>query len=142
VAVAAIAFAVVYPGAQASAWLTFARAMDQATSWVLCAVFGFIALFSSYFGIPWRHCVFGIGVGFLFYLSVDVAVTTIVAHFPLAFRAIWWLDMVAFMVACVIWGFYFAAREVARPVPTLQDMQRIRAVLRRMGPAVEQLDQR
>lgn len=138
VAVVAVALAILFPGAEPKTWLRFARAMDQATSWVLCAVFGFIAIFSSYFGIPWRHRVFGIGLGFLFYLSVDVAVTTIVAHYgPTVFGTVWWVDMVAFLLACVIWGVYFGTAEAPRRVPTMDDFRRIQGALRRAAPVIE-----
>lgn len=138
VAVTAIAIAVRYPGTQPTAWLTFARAMDQVTAWVLCAVFGFIALFSKYFGIPWRHRVYGVGLGFLFYLSVDVAVTTIVAHYgPMVLGSIWWLDMVAFILSCLIWAIYFAAPEVGRPVPSMKDLQQIQTALEQLRPELQ-----
>jgi hypothetical protein len=108
---------------------------------VLCGIFGFIALFSSYFGIPWRHRAYGIGLGFLFYLSVDVAFTTIVAQYgQAAFSAIRWLDMVAFMLACVIWILYFAMSEAARPVPSLEQLHRIHAALGGVSSAVENAD--
>jgi hypothetical protein len=87
-----VALAIRYPGQQIASWMTVARAMDQATSWVMWTVFGLIAIFASYFGIPWRHRVYGIGVGFFFYLSVDVAVTTVVAQRRLA-SAAWPIDM-------------------------------------------------
>lgn len=138
VAVTAVVIAIRYPGAQSTAWLTFARAMDQVTAWVLCAVFGFIALFSKYFGIPWRHRVYGIGLGFLFYLSVDVAVTTIAAHYgPMVLSSIWWLDMVAFILSCVIWAVYFAAPEVGRPVPSMKDLQQIQTALEQLRPELQ-----
>jgi hypothetical protein len=141
VAVTAIAVAVRYPGTQPTAWLTFARAMDQVTAWVLCAVFGFIALFSKYFGIPWRHRVYGIGLGFLFYLSVDMVVTTIVAHYgTMAIRPIWWLDMVAFILSCIIWAIYFAAAEISRPVPSMEQLQQIRTALKQLRPEVQKCD--
>jgi hypothetical protein len=140
-AVVAIVLAILFPGSEPKTWLRVARAMDQATSWVLCAVFGFIAMFSSYFGIPWRHRVFGIGLGFLFYLSVDVAVTTIVAHYgQTVFGAVWWVDMVAFLLACVIWGCYFGTPEAPRRVATMDDFRRIQGALRRAAPVIERSD--
>lgn len=134
VALVAVLFAVMHPGAQPSAWMTFARAMDQAVSWVLCSVFVLVALFAKYFGIPWRHRLYGIGFGFLLYLSADVAVTTIVAQLRLPpFNPVWLLDMLAFLVACIIWMYYFSVREVTRSVPTSEQIQRLRAVLGNLG---------
>jgi hypothetical protein len=127
---AAIAFALFHPGAQQTAWMTFARAMDQVVSWVLSAVFVFVALFASYFGIPWRHRMYGIGIGFLVYLAVDVVVTTAVTQFRLApMNPVWLLDRVAFLAACLIWTNYFRGAEVARSVPTSEQIKQIRAIL-------------
>ena len=139
VALVAVLFAVLHPGAQPSAWMTFARAMDQAVSWVLCSVFILVALFAKYFGIPWRHRVYGIGFGFLLYLSADVAVTTIVAQYRLPpFSPVWLLDMLAFLAACAIWIYYFSAREVARSVPSCEQVQRLRAVLGSLGNLISE----
>lgn len=130
VAIGAIAFAMWSPGEQPTGWMTFARAMDQATAQVLCAIFAMIALFSGYFGIPWRHRVYGIGVGFLFYLAVDVVVTTVVAQYKLPeYSAVWPLDMLAFLIACLIWAYYFATPEVPRAVPTLEQLRRVHTAL-------------
>ncbi len=138
VAVAAIAFAVLNPGAQPTAWMTFARAMDQVVSWILCAVFVFVALFSSYFGIPWRHRVYGIGVGFLIYLVADVAVTTAVTQLRLPpFSPIWLLDMLAFLAACLVWTSYFQAADVPRSVPTSEQIKEIRAMLGNFANVVD-----
>ncbi len=134
VAAVAVGFAVWSPGAQPTAWMTFARAMDQATAQVVCGIFAFIALFSGYFGIPWRHRVYGIGIGFLFYLAVDVAVTTVVAQYSLPqYSAVWLLDMLAFLVANVIWTYYFATAEVPRVVPTIEQLNRVHAALGRIA---------
>jgi len=140
VAVAAVmvAFAIRYPGSQPTAWMTFARAMDQATAWVLTAIFAFIAIFSSYFGIPWRHRVYGIGIGFLFYLCVDVAVTTVVAQYGFAAsRLIWPLDMLAFVVACLIWAYYFSTVETPRSVPTLEQLENVHSILNRIAVSLD-----
>ena len=138
VAVAAIALAIRYPGAQATAWMTFARAADEVVSWVLCAIFAFIVLFSVYFGIPWRHRVYGIGAGFLFYLSVDIAVTTVVAQYRLPAPSIVWpLDMLAFLAACLIWIYYFATAEVQRAAPTAEQLGQLRTVLNGLAFVVE-----
>jgi hypothetical protein len=142
VVVAAVAFAFCFPGAQPTAWMTFARAMDQVVSWVLCAVFGFIALFATYFGVPWRHRLYGIGIGFLFYMSVDVAVTTVIAQYRLpSYSWITLIDMVAFLAACGVWCYYFATPEVPRSVPTLEQLRKIQSLLRRTAITVDGVQQ-
>jgi hypothetical protein len=140
VAVAAVAIAVRFPGAQRTAWMTFARATDQVVTWVLCAVFAFIAIFASYFGIPWRHRVYGIGCGFLLYLSVDVAVATVIVQFRLtAYNFISYPKMLAYLAACVIWACYFATPEAPRAVPTLEELRTLKSLLKDLGVAVRKL---
>jgi len=140
VAVLAVAFAIRYPGAQPTVWLTLARATDQVVSWVLCAVFGFIAFFAQYFGIPWRHRVYGIGAGFLLYLSADVVVETAIAQWRLpAYSPISYLGMLAFLGACMIWVYYFAAAEAPRSVPTLEELKTVKSLLEDLGAAVKRV---
>ena len=128
---AGIVFAVRWPGAQPTAWMTFARAMDQSVSLVLFAIFGIIALFATYFGIPWRHRVYGIVIGFLFDLAIDTAVTTAVAQYSLSKRSVVWpIHMLAFLFTCGIWAYYFALPEMPRAVPKTEELNRILAVLK------------
>jgi len=130
IAVFAVAFALSHPGAQPTAWATFATALDQAVSWIVCAIFVLVALFGTYFGIPWRHRVYGIGVGFVVYLCADVVVTTVIAQFRLApLNPIRLLDMVAFLASCAIWAYYFVVPETARVVPTCEQIEEVRAVV-------------
>jgi hypothetical protein len=132
IAAAGLLFALCWPGAQSSAWMSFLRAMDQCVSLVLFATFALIALFATYFGIPWRHRAFGIVVGFLFHLGVDTAVTVVVAQYGLPSRsAIWPVHMLAFVIACGIWVYYFAIPETPREPLQLEQLQRILAVLER-----------
>jgi hypothetical protein len=137
IAIIATAFAIRFPGAQPTAWMTFARATDQVVTWVLCAVFAFIALFASYFGIPWRHRVYGIGVGFLLYLAVDVVVETAIAQWRLpAYSPISYFGMFAFLGACVIWAYYFATEEAPRSAPTLEELRKLGPLLDEFATAV------
>jgi hypothetical protein len=137
IAVIAVALTLRFPGAQPTAWMTFARAIDQLFTWVLTLIFGLIVLFAKYFGIPWRHRIQGIAVGFLTYLSADVVVTTIVAQRRLPpYSPVWSLNMVAFLLACVTWVWYFSTDEVPRTPPTADDIRRIQAALQKLASAV------
>ena len=140
IGVVAIVVAIRFPGAQPTTWMTLARAMDQAVSWVLCFVFAFIAIFASYFGVPWRHRVSGIGFGFLLYLSVEVTVTTVVAQYRLpVYSPMSYLSMTAFLAACGIWAYYFRSAEVSRSVPTLEELETLKALLGDLGATVNRV---
>lgn len=132
IAAAGLLFAVRWPGAQSSAWMSFLRAMDQCVSSVLFATFAMVAIFANYFGIPWRHRAYGIVVGFLFDLGVDTGVTFAVAHYGLPSRSpVWPIHMLAFLVTCGIWAYYFAVPETPRAPLQLEQLDRIMAVLKR-----------
>jgi hypothetical protein len=138
----AVTFAILHPGAQPTAWATFATAADQAVSWILCAVFMLVALFSSYFGIPWRHRVYGIALGFLVFLTTDVFVTTAITQLrlpPLSLVRL--LDMIAFLSSCVIWGYYFLAREVAGVAPETKQVEELARLVRSISTLLPSRDE-
>ena len=133
-------FTVNFPGKQASEWLTFLRAMDQGVSWTLLGTFAIIAGFASALGIPWSHRVYGIVVGFVFYLLVDVVVVTVTAQTSLPARNIWPADMLAFLVACSEWTYYFARAEVPRRTPTIAEVESIATILSQYVFVIESLE--
>jgi hypothetical protein len=141
VASIAVMFSVRFPGTHPSEWMLLLRAIDQGLSWALWGIFAMLTAFSLCLGIPWNHRVYGIVVGFFFYLSVDVAVVTMTAQFGLrGTNYIWLLDMLAFMGACSVWTYSFAHAEVPRTVPTMQEVRRLSAVLSQYVVLIESLE--
>ena len=55
--------------------------LNRSASIIFCGAFGFTALFSSYFGIPWQTRTYGIGVGFLLFMSVDLFTASLAAMY-------------------------------------------------------------
>jgi hypothetical protein len=117
------------PGEQYAYWLLVARAVDAGTSRVMLAVFILIAAFASYLGIPWGHRRYGIGLGFLVYLCTDVVVTTIAAHFSALADKVWPVDMCAFLLACLLWVYYFIKADVPRMPVTTEQLRQLEAIL-------------
>lgn len=141
VAALAVMFTVRFPGAHPSEWLMLLRAVDQGLTWALWGIFAMFVAFSACLGIPWNHRVYGIVVGFFFYLSVDVAVATMTVQFGLwGNNYIWLLDMVAFMGACSVWTYSFAHAEVPRSLPTMEQVRRLSAVLSQYVVLIESLE--
>ena len=142
VASLAVMFTVRFPGAHPSEWLMILREIDQAFSWALWGIFAIFAMFSTCLGIPWNHRVYGIVVGFFFYLSVDVAVITITSQLglPISRSYIWPLDMLAFLGACSVWLYSFAHEEVPRSVATMEQVNRISAVLSQYVVLIDTLE--
>ncbi len=141
VAFLAVLFTVRFPGIRSSEWMLLLRTIDQGMSWALWGIFAIFAIFSTFLGIPWNHRVYGIVVGFFFYLSVDVAVVTISSQLGLPINSyIWPLDMLAFLVACSVWIFSFSRAAVPRRVPTMEEVGRISAVLSQYVFVIESLE--
>ncbi len=130
-----------FPGMQPLEWMLLLRAIDQGMSWALWGIFAMLTAFSLCLGIPWNHRVYGIVVGFFFYLSVDVAVVTMTSQLGLYLNSyIWPLDMLAFMGACSVWTYSFAHAEVPRTVPTMEEVRRLSAVLSQYVVLIESLE--
>jgi hypothetical protein len=134
--------AVRFPGSHPLEWVMLIRTIDQGLSWALWGVFAIFAIFSTCLGIPWNHRVYGIVVGFFFYLSVDVVVVTLSAQLglPVSKNYIWPLNMLAFLGACSVWTYSFAHAEVPRSVPTMEEVRRISAVLSQYVVLIESLE--
>jgi Ca2+/Na+ antiporter len=128
-----------YPGESSIPWVTCMWAMDQATSWVLFTIFGLTAIMATYLGIPWRHRLFGIALGFSLYLAVDCIVTTVSAQSQLE---AWPIGMVAFLGACIIWAYFFATSEVERTPLTLDQLRQLQAILHPIRVSLSQRDSR
>lgn len=135
-----VAFTIRFPGSQPSEWATFLRAMDQGVSWVLLGVFAVISVCAGLLGVPWNHRVYGIVVGFTFYLSVDVAVVTIAAQISSARNLIWPCDMAAFLLACGVWFYYFLQDEVPVLAPKIDEVRKIAAILSHYVFVIESLE--
>jgi Ca2+/Na+ antiporter len=127
-----------YPGQPHRTWVVVMWAMDQGASWVMLAIFGLIALLASYFGIPPRHQLQGIALGFFVYLTVDCVIVTITAQTDLE---LWPVDMAAFLLACLIWAYYFASPEVERKPFTTAQLRRLIPVLRSMRRTLSEIHQ-
>ena len=141
VALLTTSFAVRFPGAQPSEWQTFLRAMDQGVSWTLLGIFAAISGFAGFLGIPWNHRLYGMVVGFVFYLLIDVVVVTMLAQVGITFgKYLWPVDMLAFLATCTGWTYCFTRAEVQRTVPTTDQVNRLAAVLSRYVFIIESLE--
>jgi hypothetical protein len=129
------------PGGRFSEWITFLRAVDQGVSWSLLGIFAIISVFAKLVGIPWNHRVYGIVLGFLFYLSIDVVVVTMTAQrgFPVQ-NYISLVNMLAFLITCSEWTYYFAHEEVPRTVPKMDEVIRIAEILSQYVFVIESLE--
>jgi hypothetical protein len=125
-AVAALCF----PGHAPGDWKNTVMVLDRSASIIFCGAFGFTALFSSYFGIPWQHRTYGIGVGFLLFMSVDIFKTSLSATYGVGIAAaLNAVSMLGYMLALITWIIYFAAPDVPSRIPTLEQLKRLQKAL-------------
>lgn len=125
-----VALAICFPGSTPGKVTNTVMVVNRSASLIFCGAFGFIALFSSYFGIPWRHRTYGIGVGFLLAISVDIIKASLGAAYGFAmFHALNAFAMIGYSVALTIWIIYFARPDAPSRTPTLEQLKRLQKAL-------------
>lgn len=125
---AAIAF--YFPGHAPGNTTNTIMLLNRSASIIFCGAFAFTALFSSYFGIPWQTRTYGVGVGFLLFMSVDLITSglgTIYGYETL--RALNIVAILAYSLALITWLIYFAKPDVPSRTPTLEQMKRLQKAL-------------
>jgi hypothetical protein len=137
VAVTACA-AIYYPGATPGNARNTIYLLNRSAAFIFCGAFGFTALVSSYFGIPWRTRTYGIGLGFLLFMSVDLFTSSFTAGYgEAAVRALVTVALLSYTLALVTWLIYFAIPDVNCNNPTFEQMQRMQRALDSAGRKVE-----
>lgn len=97
-------------GSDASRVISGILNLERSVSVVQCGLLFFLFLFSSYFGLSWRHYVFGIALGFGIYGTVELAGFSLRNHFGPSFDATFNLVLpMAYNCAVLIWVSYFLA---------------------------------
>ena len=143
VAVGAVMFALSWPSAPTEEWIRFANGFDQALSITLWGIFGLFSVFSLYMGIPWEHRVYGVIVGFFFYLSVDIFVVPITARLGVAMSSyVWPIDMLAFLISLAAWTAFFHRSPVPRSSVTSEQLNNLLALLNTYVISVDALERR
>lgn len=104
--------------------------LNRSASVIFCGCFGFAALFSSYLGIPWNHRTYGIGVGFLLYLAVDLFISSLSAMYGTAtLHRIGWASMLGYSLALITWLRYMFTADAASQTATLDELERLQKAL-------------
>ena len=100
----------------------------------------FLFVFSSYFGLSWRHHVFGIALGMSMFVSVELTAVSLRAEVGSIGHEVWSLvTPLSYAVATMVWLWYIAA-----PQPAEQTVRKppAREVVERWNQALFQLLQR
>jgi hypothetical protein len=130
--------AIYYPGAAPGNVRNTVYLLNRSAAAIFCGAFAFTALVSSYFGIPWRTRTYGIGVGFLLYMSVDLFTSSLTAGYgEAAVRALVNVSLLSYTLGLITWLIYFFIPDVNGNNPTLEQMQRMQRALDSAGRKVE-----
>jgi hypothetical protein len=101
--------------------------LNRSASIIFSGAFGFTALASFYFGIPWQQRTYGIGTGFLLFMAVDLFAASLSAHYgPNVADALSTVTMLGYSLAVITWLLYFAKPEApgrALSMEQLRDFQ-------------------
>jgi len=83
--------------------------VDRNVQIMLCGLVFFLLMFSEYLGISRRHVMFGVAIGFGFFSSVHMLVTTAMTHKTVLHRStLSAINSGAYVIACLIWLAYVA----------------------------------
>jgi len=121
----AVAVAAYGAGGYGPGLLSGLALLDRAVAIVQCGLLLFLFLFSSYFGLSWRHYVFGIALGLGVFSSMQLATAAVQAEMGLLVPGSEVLDFIVmgtYHCSVLIWLFYLLvperARGTARRVPS------------------------
>jgi hypothetical protein len=132
------AAALYFPGATPGNLTNTVLVLNRSASIIFCGAFGFTALFSSYFGIPWQTRTYGIGVGFLLFTAVDLFTSSLTATYGLGVGvAIRHVSMLSYMLALITWITYFAKSDAPSRAPTIDQLRRLQKALDYSAKKVE-----
>lgn len=121
---------VLFPGPHPGNFLNTIFLLNRTVTLMFCGAFAFTALVSSYFGIPWQTRVYGIGVGFMLFGSVDLFISSLAARYGSSTdKALGVIAMLSFTLALITWLIYFSLPDVQSKKPTLEQMRRLQKAL-------------
>jgi hypothetical protein len=130
--------AIFFPGSHPGDFLNTIFLLNRTVTLIFCGAFAFTALVSSYFGIPWQTRVYGIGVGFMLFGSVDIFISSLLAGYGLSWdQPIRAISMLSFTLALITWLTYFSLPDVQSKKPTLEQMRRLQKALDYTGAKVD-----
>jgi hypothetical protein len=119
-----------FPGAVPGDARNTVYLLNRSVTIIFCGAFASTALVSSYFGIPWQTRTYGIGVGFLLFISVDLFTSSLIASYgesaAIALRNI---AMLSYTLGLITWLTYFTFPDVTFNIPTLEQMRRLQMSL-------------
>jgi len=124
------AAALCFPGHGSTSVVNTVMILNRSASIIFCGAFAFTALASYYFGIPWQQRTYGIGAGFLLFMSVDLFSSCLSAQYGSSvMNALDIVSMLGYSLALVTWLVYFTKPDVPPRAPSMEQLQRFQEAL-------------
>ena len=124
------AAAICFPGATPGNTINTVFLLNRSASILFCGGFAFTALASSYFGIPWQTRTYGIGTGFLLFMSVDLVASNLQSVYGITIvKILGDVSMLGYTLALITWITYFSKSDNPSRPPTLDQMRRLKGAL-------------
>jgi len=118
------AVAFFFPGNGTRDSMNTMMVLNRSASIIFCGAFGFTALASLYFGIPWPQRTYGIGTGFLLFMSVDLFSASLAAPYGANVRnALTIVTMLGYSLALITWIVYFTKKDSAPRTLSMEQLQ-------------------
>ncbi len=133
---AAIAF--LLPGAHSIDGSGLLLVINRSVSITFCGAFVLTAAFSMYLGIPWEQRTYGIGWGFLLFMSIDMVDSSLLAAYGRSAAGVFGvISMLGYSLALITWLMYYLRIDLPRRVPTLQELRRLHRALESSPERIE-----
>lgn len=102
-------------GGDSERFLAGLFALERSIAIVRGGLIFLLFLFSTYFGLAWRHFAFGIALGFGLLASVELAAVTMRAHLGVSSNTVlWFISAASYNCAVLIWLGYLLLPERQR----------------------------
>jgi hypothetical protein len=104
--------AVSSPSKGASQLVTGIATLERSVLVIQVGLLLFVVLFAGYFKLSWRHCIFGLALGFGIYAALQLIAVSLRAHLGDSANLIWGKGSVlAYAAGAIVWTKYLSVTE-------------------------------
>jgi hypothetical protein len=100
------------PGSDANRMMAGLITLERSVRVVQVGLLLFIVLFTSHFKLSWRHCIFGLAVGFGVYAALQLIAVSLRAHIGESANALWGrASVLAYAAGAIVWTRYLSITD-------------------------------
>lgn len=110
----AMLIAISSPGNGANQMVTGIATLERSVRVIQVGLLLFVVVFAAYFKVSWRHCIFGLALGFGVYAALQLIAVSLRAHLGESANDIWAKGTVlAYAAGAIVWTKYLSVTESA-----------------------------